>query len=137
MGFRLLREEGNRFRYATGDGEGRSLVDVLCLPYTERGLVSVGTVHHVAWRTPTDEEQKFWRKEIASLGFNVTPIINRHYFKSIYFREPGGVLFEIATDPPGFSIDEPMEELGTHLKLPPWFESRREEIERALPPLHL
>ena len=82
-------------------------------------------------------QQEAWRRQIAGLGHNVTPVLDRQYFRSIYFREPGGVLFEIATDPPGFSIDEPLEQLGTHLKLPPWLEPMRTQIESILPPLRL
>jgi hypothetical protein len=101
------------------------------------GKIAVGTVHHVAWRVAKEEEQKALREEIARLGFNVTPIIDRRYFRSIYFREPGGVLFEIATDPPGFTVDESAEKLGTKLRLPPWLEPSRAKIEQVLPPLQL
>jgi glyoxalase family protein len=94
-----------------------------------------GAVHHIAWRTPDDESQRAWRTEIARLGFNVTPIIDRTYFHSIYFREPGGVLFEIATDRPGFAVDEPPDQLGRHLTLPTWLELTREELATALPAL--
>jgi len=90
-------------------------------------------IHHVAWRTPDDEEQKSWRAKLAQKGLNVTPVIDRKYFHSIYFHEPGGVLFEIATDPPGFTVDEPAEQLGTRLNLPPWLEPLRDEIQQALP----
>ncbi|MBI3667652.1 MAG: ring-cleaving dioxygenase [Acidobacteria bacterium] len=137
LGFRRAREAGNRFRYEAGSGGPGAVVDVLCLPAAPPGRVGVGTVHHVAWRASNDEEQKYWRGRIADLGFNVTPVLDRNYFRSIYFREPGGVLFEIATDPPGFTADEPPEQLGTRLKLPPWLEPHRAEIEQRLPPLHL
>lgn len=137
LGMRLIREEANRFRYAAGNGEPGALVDVLCQPDLGRGLVAVGTVHHVAWRTPTEESQKKWRREIAAQGYDVTPIIDRNYFHSIYFREPGGVLFEIATDPPGFTVDEPADQLGTQLKLPPWLEASRIQLERVLPKLRV
>ena len=83
-----------------------SIVDVLCLPYSPPGYMGVGTVHHVAWRTPTDKQQIILRQEIVKHGLNATPVIDRMYFHSVYFREPGGVLFEIATNPPGFTIDE-------------------------------
>jgi glyoxalase family protein len=96
---------------------------------------AVGTVHHVAWRAPDEETQKAWREEIEARGFNVTPVLDRKYFRSIYFREPGGVLFEIATDAPGFPVDEPASELGETLKLPPWLDERRADIEASLPPL--
>jgi glyoxalase family protein len=98
--------------------------------------MGVGTVHHVAFRVPDDESQLELREEIAALGYNITPVLDRNYFRSIYFREPGGVLFEIATDPPGFAVDEEPEHLGESLKLPPWLEPRRERLEEALPPLH-
>jgi len=101
------------------------------------GSVAVGTVHHVAWRTATNEEQIHWRSKLTKLEYDVTPIIDRQYFHSIYFREPGGVLFEIATDPPGFATDETVEHLGTSLKLPPWLEKARPELERLLPRIEL
>ncbi len=94
-------------------------------------------MHHVAFRTPDDEEHAAWRERIMASGLGVTPQIDRYYFRSIYFREPGGVLFEIATDPPGFAVDEEPEHLGETLKLPPWLEPRRDRIEGALPPLHI
>jgi glyoxalase family protein len=113
------------------------LVDVLCLPHERPGRVAVGSVHHVAWRAPNDEQQLAFRQEIARRGYDITPVIDRTYFHSIYFREPGGVLFEIATDPPGFGVDEPAKQLGTRLMLPPWLEPRRAQLERGLPPLRL
>jgi glyoxalase family protein len=91
----------------------------------------------MALRAASDEAQLLKRAEIESRGLDITPVIDRQYFRSVYFREPGGVLFEIATDDPGFTIDEPVSELGTHLKLPPMYEPNRERIERVLPPLRL
>lgn len=135
LGFRLAAEHGDRVRFATGEGGAGSLVDVLCRPEAPQGLVAAGTVHHIAWRTPGEAEQVQWRNILLGQGLNVTPIIDRQYFHSIYFREPGGVLFEIATDPPGFTIDEPLMKLGRALKLPPWLEPSRAEIEQALPTL--
>jgi glyoxalase family protein len=137
LGFKPVGQEGNRFRYQAGEGSEGAIVDVLEAPDERLGIVSVGTVHHVAWRTPSDEQQLEWREELIELGHNVTPVMDRQYFHSIYFREPGGVLFEIATDPPGFTLDETPEELGTHLKLPPWFEPMRARIEQSLPPMKL
>ncbi|MGI0091546.1 MAG: ring-cleaving dioxygenase [Nitrososphaerales archaeon] len=137
MGFRLVREEGERFRYEAGEGGASTYVDLLCQPALPRGEVLAGTVHHVAWRTPDDDQQKAWRREVVRAGLNPTPVIDRQYFHSVYFREPGGVLFEIATDPPGFAIDEPEDMLGTTLKLPPWLEPSRKHIEHALPKLQL
>lgn len=126
--------EGNRSRYVSTAGD---VVDVLHEPAIKRGTMGAGTVHHVAFRAETDEIQAQWQLELSKAGHQVTPILDRQYFHSIYFREPGGVLFEIATDPPGFATDETLENLGTHLKLPPWIESRREEVERILPKLNL
>ena len=139
LGFELTDEDvsGSRYRFAVAGGGPGALVDVVCSPETEPGLVSAGTIHHVAWRTPDDDQQLAWRRDLVGKGLNVTPVIDRQYFHSIYFREPGGVLFEIATDPPGFTIDEPLLELGRRLRLPPWLEPRRELIEATLPPLRL
>ena len=136
MGLRLIGEEGERFRYKA-QGEEGAHVDILCQPSLLRGEVLVGTVHHVAYRTPSDSEQKEWRQKLVKVGLNVTPVMDRIYFHSIYYREPGGVLFEIATDPPGFTLDEPEEELGTSLKLPPWLQDSRKLLEKALPKIQL
>jgi glyoxalase family protein len=135
MGFRLTGEEGNRFRFAVAGAGPGLLVDLLCSPDSAPGSWAAGTVHHVAFRARSYEDQLAWREILVSAGMNVTPVLDRTYFKSIYFREPGGVLFEIATDPPGFTADETVEELGTNLKLPPWLEPRRGQIEMALPEL--
>ena len=135
LGFRPTKEGGNRVRYEAGSGGAGTVVDVEWAPGLTQGEVAVGTVHHVAWRTPNEAEQREWRRDIAARGLRVTPIIDRKYFRSIYFREPGGVLFEIATDGPGFAVDEPAEELGTRLVLPPWLEPRRRDLETRLPPL--
>jgi glyoxalase family protein len=137
FGFQLTGEENGRFRYrATGRGPA-SRVDVLCSPGMRNGATGAGTVHHVAWRTPDDAEQQLWRMELHQAGYNVTPVMDRSYFRSIYFREPGGVLFEIATDLPGFAVDEPVDELGASLKLPSWLEKRRDTIERVLPAIRV
>ena len=133
LGMREVGAKGNRFRYTPGDAGAQVFVDLLCLPSGPRGRVAVGTVHHIAWRTPDDETQRAWRETIARLGYDVTPIIDRTYFHSIYFREPGGVLFEIATDPPGFAVDEPGDKLGRRLVLPSWLESSRAELAQTLP----
>ncbi len=138
MGFRLLGNEQNRFRYeavhAHPGGAGR-VIDVICAPTAQEGRVAVGTIHHIAFRTPDDVQQEEWLAEVGRLGYNVSPVMDRVYFHSIYYREPGGVLFEIATDSPGFAVDEPVEKLGEALKLPPWLEGLRPQIETALPPL--
>lgn len=137
LGFRLAGTAGNRFRYEVGPSGLGVLVDILCQPSAPAGQVSVGSVHHVALRTPDDAAQRAWRRVIAGLGFNVTPIIDRRYFRSIYFREPGGVLFEIATDTPGFTVDETADRLGTRLMLPPALEPLRGRVELLLPRLRL
>ncbi len=137
MGLRQVAQANDRIRYQAASAGPGARVDVIRTPRPVLGRVAVGSVHHVAWRTPTDDEQLAWRAEIAARGLNVTPVLDRQYFHSIYFREPGGVLFEIATDPPGFAIDEPREQLGAHLKLPPWLEPMRAQIERDLPVLRL
>jgi glyoxalase family protein len=137
MGFRLIEQEGNRFRYAANAGEAGAIADLVCAPEERPGRVAVGAVHHIAWRTVDDQQQDGWQKELARLGYDVTPMIDRKYFHSIYYREPGGILFEIATDPPGFAVDEAPEELGSKLQLPPWLESTRQELLAILPPLRL
>ena len=143
LGLRPVRDDGKRFRFVAENKGGEAgrvpgrVVDVVCQPEGWRGAVAVGTVHHVAFRAASDEEQQNWREEISSGGLDVTPVLDRQYFRSIYFREPGGVLFEIATDPPGFAIDEEPEHLGEELKLPPWLEKRRAQLEEVLPPLRL
>ena len=134
LGFEKVEEKNGRTRYLTSSSG--SFADVLERPDGLRGLTAVGTVHHVAWRAPDEETQKEWREEILDHGLQVTPVLERSYFRSIYFREPGGVLFEIATDTPGFAIDEDPAHLGENLKLPPWLEEDRERIEEALPPVH-
>jgi catechol 2,3-dioxygenase-like lactoylglutathione lyase family enzyme len=137
LGFRADGSEGNRFRYIAASGELASIVDLLCVPDARHGEMGAGVVHHVAFRTPDDARQEAWRTEIMRLGYNVTPVMDRQYFHSIYFREPGGVLFEIATDPPGFAVDEAPQQLGTKIRLPPWLEPQRSVLEKILPRLRL
>jgi glyoxalase family protein len=137
MGFRSVAEHGNRFRYDVGEGGVGARVDVLCVAEARHGRISAGTVHHVAWRVADDESQRAWRHNLREKHVDITPIIDRCYFHSVYFREPGGVLFELATDPPGFAIDEPAGNLGENLKLPSWLELHRKEIEGVLPPIQL
>jgi glyoxalase family protein len=137
LGFKRIQEQSARFRYAASSGLPGTMVDLICAPEGRPGRVAAGTVHHVAWRTPSNEQQVKWRETVRDLQYNVTPVIDRTYFHSIYFREPGGVLFEIATDPPGFAVDEPADKLGASLVLPPWLESERSELERILPPVRL
>ena len=136
MDHKFITKIGNRFRYSSGDKPG-NFVDILCSPETVKGLSGYGTVHHVAFATETEITQLAARERLLEFGLDVTPVLNREYFFSIYFREPGGVLFEIATVSPGFSIDEPFEHLGEALKLPPWEESNRASIEQRLPPIRL
>jgi len=135
MGFRRGAREGSRTRFETGGGGPDSTLDVVESPEGPVGEESIGTVHHVAWRVPDDERQKEWRESLLAAGRNVTPVIDRWYFKSIYYREPGGILFEIATDGPGFTIDEKPEALGSSLSLPPWFQVRRDRLDQVLTPI--
>lgn len=138
MGFKAHGSEGNRFRYRAGVGDGfASDVDLVCVPDARNGGMGAGIVHHVAFRTPDDLQQEGWWKQVASANPNVSPVMDRQYFRSIYFREPGGVLFEIATDSPGFAVDEPAQRLGSKLMLPAQHEPRRAEIERIVRPLRL
>lgn len=137
MGFRLAGQEGQRYRYEVGEGADLARVDLVNAPELPEGQMAAGTVHHIAWRTPSDEQQLAWRAELQQVGLQVTPVRDRQYFHSIYFREPNGILFEIATDPPGFATDETPETLGTHLKLPPWLEPQRATLENKLPRLRL
>lgn len=135
MGGRLLAREGDRARYTTGDGGPGTYVDLLAAPSLPQGHSGQGTVHHVAFRTPDDTGQLQAHTALTARGFNVSPVMDRCYFHSIYYREPNGVLFEIATDGPGFTVDEPLAELGRTLKLPAWYEPHRTEIEAHLPRL--
>lgn len=135
LGFRTVGTEGERHRYSVGVGSNEAMIDLI---EDQKGLgarMSAGSIHHIAWRVTDDESQMRWRQRLLDAGANVTPVQERHYFRSIYFREPGGVLFEIATDTPGFLVDESQEELGTGLKLPPWLEPRRKRIEETLIPI--
>jgi glyoxalase family protein len=136
LGMSVTGEGGDRARFEMAGGSSGALVDVFA-GVRDRGLQAGGTVHHVAFRAPDLATMTVWQQELLGRGVSVTQILDRQYFKSIYFREPGGVLFEIATDAPGFAIDEPLLELGRQLKLPPWLEPDREQIAAALPPLQL
>jgi glyoxalase family protein len=137
LGFRKIAESGNRFRFDVGHGGASARVDVLCVSEAPHGNMGTGCVHHVAFRVGGDAAQLDWRKLLIEKDVDVTPVRDREYFHSIYFLEPGGVLFELATDPPGFAVDEPVESLGETLKLPPWLEPKRRLIERTLPPIQL
>lgn len=137
LGFRPLRAEGTTRRFAAGDGGSGTLVDVRTTGGFVAGQPGAGTVHHVAWRVADDAEQLALRAEVLAKGYEPTAVIDREYFHSVYFREPGGVLFEIATDAPGFTIDEPAERLGERLMLPRQYQPHRASIESVLPPIHL
>lgn len=135
FGYKLLKQEGNRYRFVTDAIEHAAIVDLVEEPEVTHGLVAGGTNHHVAFRVKNEEQLMHFREKIAGKGHNITPKIDRNYFFSLYFREPGGVLFEVATDNPGFAIDENVNELGTHLKLPAQYEAERATIEKVLPKL--
>jgi glyoxalase family protein len=137
MGYEHLGEQDGRIRFRGNEREVGSIVDLRSAGSEAPAHMGRGSVHHVAFRARDDDEQESWRETIAAAGFSVTEVKDRCYFRSIYFREPGGVLFEIATDTPGFGIDETPEELGRSLKLPPWLEARRNELEAQLPKLIL
>jgi len=132
FGYKLIDQDVNRYRYATDAVENAAIVDLVELPEEKRGLNANGTVHHVAFRVPNDEILMKFREKIEDYGLSITPQIDRQYFHSLYFREPGGVLFEIATDNPGFTVDESLEELGQNLKLPAQYEPQRAAIEAHL-----
>ena len=136
LGFEFVAEENNRRRFR-GSGSNASAEIDLVSSEAGFGQIAAGTVHHIAFRAADDDEQLKVREQLVARGLNVTPVIDRQYFHSIYFREPNGILFEIATDGPGFLIDEPADALGETLKLPPIYESKRNEIERVLPTIHL
>lgn len=134
LGHVLIGEQSNRFRFATQDSPGH-YIDILCMPDSLKGLAGSGTVHHIAFATPDRDTQEAVREKIAGRRLNPTPVLDRNYFTSFYFREPGGVLFEIATQGPGFFIDEAPEQAGEALMLPPRFEAERETIEQKLIPI--
>lgn len=134
MDHELIGEKGNRFRFAATNSPG-NYIDILCTPDSLKGLSGAGTVHHIAFCTPDANSQLEVRKKIAQRMLNPTPVLDRNYFTSIYFREPGGVLFEVATAGPGFLIDEKNEELGMGLKLPDQYEPYRSKIENAVVPI--
>ncbi len=144
FGWNEVGREGSRIRFqapAATDGAGAPLpgriVDLLETPDLPPGRMGAGTIHHIAFRTPSDATQAQWRAALLEDGFGVTPMRDRQYFHSIYFNEPAGVLYEIATEPPGFTWDEPLEQLGSGLKLPPWLEPQRSRLEGILAPLHV
>jgi len=135
FGYTLQKQEGNRYRFITDAVEAASVVDIIEAPNVAPGRGAAGTNHHVAFRVKNDDILMEFREKIESKGLGITPKIDRDYFFSLYFREPGGVLFELATDNPGFTRDEPLAELGTSLKLPKQYEASRKKIEQVLPVL--
>jgi glyoxalase family protein len=137
MGFHKIGENGTRFRFAAEGSALGNHIDVLVQPQLVYGRMGAGSVHHIAFRAADDASQLEWREALVASSLDVTPVLDRTYFHSIYFREPGGVLFELATDPPGFALDEPVTSLGEALKLPPWLEPQRARVERLLPPIAL
>jgi glyoxalase family protein len=138
FGYRRAQESGNRVRFvAPAEGGIGKFIDLISAPDVRPGRVAAGSVDHIAFRVSNDEEQIEWRKKLVGLGYQVSPTMDRTYFHSIYFREPGGMLFELAADPPGFTLDEALSELGGHLRLPPWMEQARPEIENILPKINI
>ncbi|MGN6392728.1 MAG: ring-cleaving dioxygenase [Gemmatimonadales bacterium] len=135
LGFRMVGEEGTRSRLCVSHDAPGHLVDLVESPAAPAARNGLGTVHHVAFAIDGAEGQLRLREELVRLGVEVTPVRDRTYFQSIYFREPGGVLLEVATMSPGFTVDEPLARLGQSLRLPPWEEPHRAEIEAALPPI--
>lgn len=127
LGLRFLGQENGFLRFQS-EGQFGNIIDIKLTP-SVRGLMGAGTVHHIAWRAKDEVDHQRWRALLQKEGFYPTEILDRNYFKAIYFHEEGGILFEIATDPPGFTVDEPLHELGHKLMLPSWFESKREELE--------
>ena len=135
LGFSEAGSEDGWQRFVLPGARSGRILDIRAEPSKPRGKWGTGGVHHLAWRVPDDDAELEVRERVEQAHRRPTPVIDRFWFKSVYFLEPGGVLFELATDGPGFSIDEPSATLGEHLVLPPWLEPRRREIEAALPPL--
>ena len=133
--YEFVGEEGTRYRYKTNAVANANIVDLIQEPAAPRTGNAGGTIHHVAFRVKDEKVLMEFREKVLSKGLNITQKVDRNYFFSLYFREPGGVLFEIATDNPGFSVDEEVSELGKNLKLPPQYESSRKQIEAVLPAL--
>ena len=133
LGFTPIGEESGWRRYGVDGGGAGRVVDVKGMPGEPRGMWGAGAIHHVAWRTTDVEEEMLVRSNVEASGLRPTPLIDRFWFQSVYFKEPGGVLFELATDGPGFDRDETRDRLGEQLILPPWLERRRAEIEASLP----
>jgi glyoxalase family protein len=137
MEHKVVSETEGRYRLQVGDGGPGTYVDIIVSPGGLRGHQGAGSVHHVAFSTDSDETQLAIREKLEAAGMGVTPVTDRNYFHSIYFREPGGVLFEVATNPPGFAIDEAADQLGSKLMLPEWYEPRRAAIQSGLEPIEV
>jgi glyoxalase family protein len=135
LGFTLVDEDGDRLRFTSSDGASGSLVDLCVAPDAPHSSIGVGTVHHVAWCVTDEQRQDGWRQRIVAGGRAVSSVLDREYFRSIYFHEPGGALCEIATEQPGFTVDEPASTLGSRLCLPAWLEPSRRRLEAQLSPL--
>lgn len=135
LGYDLQKQEGERYRFATDAIDTANLIDIIENDTIPTGRNAAGTNHHIAFRVKNDDILMEYREKVMAAGLSITPKIDRDYFYSLYFREPGGVLFEIATDNPGFTVDEPLNELGQNLKLPKQHEGLREKIEEVLPKL--
>jgi glyoxalase family protein len=133
LGFKVVNEMDGRIRLAVNGDEPGKTIEIAHDVHAPRSRNGLGTVHHVAMAIATGEEQRRLQQDLWNLGYQVTDVLDRQYFTSIYFREPGGILFEVATVPPGFLIDEDAAHLGESLKLPPWEEANRREIEAGLP----
>lgn len=136
LDYQLVEQHVNRYRFVNKNIETASVIDLVEAKGERRGHVAGGSIHHIAFRVKDDAAELALREKIVAKGFNVTEQIDRNYFHSLYFREPGGVLFEVATDNPGFTLDENLDELGHSLKLPLMYENRRAEIEAVLPKLN-
>jgi glyoxalase family protein len=135
MGFRHLGSENGWERYGVGEGKSGQYVDLRAMPEASRGAWGTGSIHHLAWRVDDEAHQLEVRQRVAGAGSHPTPVIDRFWFKSVYFPEPGRVLFELATEGPGFGVDEDQAHLGETLVLPPWLEPDRVAIETSLPKL--
>jgi glyoxalase family protein len=133
LGFEKLAEENGWTRYGFGDAAG--VIDIQETPSVRRGRWGIGAVHHLAWRVDDEAHQLAVREQVEDAGANATPVIDRFWFKSVYFKEPGGVLFELATEGPGFAVDEDPAHLGESLVLPPFLQPHRDQIEAVLPPI--
>ena len=133
FGYKLVEQSVNRYRYKTDAVDNAAIIDLVEVPGEGRAINAGGTIHHIAFSVKDDASERSIREKLVEMGLAPTPVIDRNYFHSVYFREPGGVLFEIATNTPGFTIDEPVDQLGTSLKPPEQYEARRAELERTLP----